>query len=554
MKKHALEKLRIVPLGGLGEVGKNMMSIEYGEDILIVDAGVMFPENDMWGVDLVIPDFNYLMDKKDRVRGIVLTHGHEDHIGALPYVLREIPVPVYGTRLTIGLAQVKLREEGLANAVPLHEVHEREPFEVGVFEIECFRVNHSVPDGVGLAIRTPRGLLIHSGDFKFDYSPVEGKEADLARLAQLGGEGVLLLMADSTNAEVPGFTPSEKVVEKAFDQVFSTAKGRIIVATFASLVSRVQQLVDCAAKHGRKIAFAGRSMIDNVKMAQDLGYLTVPDNLIVDLSAVKNLKPQHVVIAATGSQGEPTSALARMAAGTHKQVQIVSGDTVILSSHAIPGNEEMVSRTINKLLQRGAEVVYEKLAQVHVSGHASQEEQKLLLSLTKPKYFLPIHGELRHLHRHAALARDLGMPAENIFVVENGYAIEFDDNGAHVGERVPGGYVFVDGASVGDIGPAVLRDREALSRDGFVTAVAVVHRSDWSLARPVELITRGMVYLPDARELIDRAAVAAGEALKTENPAKDEADARERVRRALSRFLHDEIGRRPMVDVVVVAL
>jgi len=353
---------------------------------------------------------------------------------------------------------------------------------------------------------------------------------------------------------VPGFTPSEKTVERAFEQVFSTAQGRIIVATFASLISRVQQLVNCSQRHDRKVAFAGRSMVDNVRMAQELGYLTIPEGMIVDLGAIRNLKPEHIVIVATGSQGEPTSALARMAAGTHKQVQIVPGDTVILSSHAIPGNEEMVSRTINKLFQRGAEVVYEKIAQVHVSGHASQEEQKLLLSLTKPRYFLPIHGELRHLHQHAKIARDLGMPAENVFVVENGYVIEIDDEGARVAERVPGGWVFVDGAGVGDIGPAVLRDREALSRDGFVVAVATVNRKDWSLARPVQIVTRGMVYLPDAGEFLEKTAAAASESLTTGNPVRDEVEVRERIRRALGRTIHDEIGRRPMIDVVVVAL
>ena len=549
MKK---ENLRIIPLGGLGEVGKNMLAVEYGEDILIIDAGAMFPENDMWGVDLVIPDFGYLMDKKERVRGIVLTHGHEDHIGALPYILRQIPAPVYGTRLTIGLAGVKLKEDGMDGIVPLRVVGLREPFQVGPFEVECFRMNHSVPDGVGLSIHTPRGVLVHSGDFKFDHTPIDGEGADMARLAQLGGEGVVLLMADSTNAEVPGFTPSEKTVERAFEQVFSAAQGRIIVATFASLISRVQQLVNCAQRHGRKVAFAGRSMVDNVRMAQELGYLTIPEGMIVELGAIRNLKPEHVVIVATGSQGEPTSALARMAAGTHKQVQIVPGDTVILSSHAIPGNEEMVSRTINKLFQRGAEVVYEKVAQVHVSGHASQEEQKLLLSLTKPRYFLPIHGELRHLHQHAKIARELGMPAENVFVVENGYVIEIDDEGARVRERVPGGWVFVDGSGVGDIGPAVLRDREALGRDGFVVAVAVMEKKEWKLVRPVELVTRGMVYLPDAGEFLEKAAAAASESLTTGNPVRDEVEVRERVRRALGRTIHDEIGRRPMIDVVVV--
>jgi len=549
MKK---ENLRIIPLGGLGEVGKNMLAVEYGEDILIIDAGAMFPENDMWGVDLVIPDFGYLMDKKERVRGIVLTHGHEDHIGALPYILRQIPAPVYGTRLTIGLAGVKLKEDGMDGIVPLRVVGLREPFQVGPFEVECFRMNHSVPDGVGLSIHTPRGVLVHSGDFKFDHTPIDGEGADMARLAQLGGEGVVLLMADSTNAEVPGFTPSEKTVERAFEQVFSAAQGRIIVATFASLISRVQQLVNCAQRHGRKVAFAGRSMVDNVRMAQELGYLTIPEGMIVELGAIRNLKAEHVVIVATGSQGEPTSALARMAAGTHKQVQIVPGDTVILSSHAIPGNEEMVSRTINKLFQRGAEVVYEKVAQVHVSGHASQEEQKLLLSLTKPRYFLPIHGELRHLHQHAKIARELGMPAENVFVVENGYVIEIDDAGARVKERVPGGWVFVDGSGVGDIGPAVLRDREALGRDGFVVAVAVMEKKEWKLVRPVELVTRGMVYLPDAGEFLEKAAAAASESLTTGNPVRDEVEVRERVRRALGRTIHDEIGRRPMIDVVVV--
>jgi len=548
MAKH---KWRIVPLGGLGEVGKNMIALEYGEDILIVDAGVMFPENDMWGVDLVIPDFGYLLDKKERVRGIVLTHGHEDHIGALPYVLREIPVPVYGTRLTIGLAEVKLKDQGLAGIVPLHEVGVHERFHVGGFEVECFRVNHSVPDGVGLAIRTQGGLVVHSGDFKFDYTPTEGEGTDLGRLAQLGAEGVLLLMSDSTNSESPGFTPSEKVVEKAFDEVFSSAQGRIIVATFASLIARIQQLVDCAARHDRRVAFTGRSMVENVRRARELGYLTIPKGMMVDLGAIKNLKPEEIVIAATGSQGEPASALARMAAGTHRQVKITPGDTVIVSAHAIPGNEEMVNRTINRLFQRGAEVVYDQVAQVHVSGHASQEEQKLLLSLIKPRYFLPIHGELRHLHRHAKTAIELGMPPENVFVVENGYVIEIDDDGARVAERVPGGWVFVDGSGVGDVGPAVLRDRETLSRDGFVVAVALVDGKRWSLVRPVDLVTRGLVYLPEAQDLLDGAVEVAGQAIQTGSPLKNEADVAERLRRALGRYFHEEIGRRPMIEVVV---
>jgi ribonuclease J len=547
----AKRKLRIVPLGGLGEVGKNMLAIEYGKDILIVDAGVMFPENDMWGVDLVIPDFGYLLDKKEHVKAVILTHGHEDHVGALPYLLREIPVPVYGTRLTIGLAEVKLKDEGLEGIAPLNEMELRKPFKVGPFEMECFRVNHSIPDGIGLAIRTPRGLIVHSGDFKFDYTPIEGQGADLSRLAELGAEGVLLLLADSTNAEERGFTPSERVVEQAFEQVFAAAQGRIIIATFASLISRVQQLVNVAVRHGRKVAVTGRSMVENVQRAQELGYLTIPDDTLVDVGRVRHMNPEHVVIAATGAQGEPSSALARMAAGTYKQVQIMPGDTVIISASAIPGNEELVNRTINKLFQRGADVVYDKVAQVHVSGHGAQEEQKLLLSLTKPKYFMPIHGELRHLHAHAKTALDLGMPPENVFVIENGFVIEFTDRGAKVTERVPGGWVFVDGSRVGDIGPAVLRDREALSRDGFAVAAALVNSKTWTLARPVDIVARGLVYLPEAGDLMEGASKAAGDAVAAEPLAKNKEEIRDRIRRALNRYFYDQTGRRPMVEVIV---
>jgi ribonuclease J len=542
--------LRIIPLGGLGEVGKNMLAVETPTDIIIIDAGVMFPENDMWGIDLVIPDFGYLMDKVDRVRGIVLTHGHEDHIGALPFVLRQIPVPVYGTRLTIGLAQVKLRENGVRD-IPMHVMEAGVPFSLGAFEVEFFLVNHSVPDGVGLAIRTPAGLIVHSGDYKFEHSLIPGKGANFARLATLGDEGVLLLMADSTNAEEEGATPSESVVEAAFERAMSEAQGRVIIATFASLISRVQQVFNCAADQGRQVAIAGRSMLDNVRMAQELGYLTVPEGLLVDLAQVRNLPPQKVVLIATGSQGEPSSALARIANGSHKQVQIQTGDTVIISARAIPGNEEMVNRIINKLFQRGATVLYDKVAQVHVSGHASQDEQRLLLSLVRPQYFLPIHGELRHLYRHAQTAMEMGMDAEHTFVVENGYVIEFDDKGGRINGRVPGGWVFVDGSGVGDIGPAVLRDREMLSQDGFVVAVARLDAVSNEPIGKVQIATRGLVYRPDAAELIERAGQAAGDAL-TVRPVPDEVAARDRMRSALARFFHDEVGRRPMIEVVTV--
>jgi len=422
-------KLKIIPLGGLGEVGKNMMVVEYGKNIVIIDAGVMFPENDMLGIDLVIPDFSYLRDKKELVRGIVVTHGHEDHIGALPYVLREINVPIYATKLTRGLIEVKLKEHKLLDDVELNTIQPGDHLALGPFRFEFFHVCHSIPDGVGLAIETPVGLVVHSGDFKLDQTPVDGKPTDFAKLAELGGRGVLALFSDSTNAERPGFTSSEQMVEEAFENVFRKAEGRIIVATFASLISRIQQVVSCAIRHQRKVAGAGYSMVENVDMAQRLGYLSIPPGVLVDLGEVDRLPPNKVVIIATGTQGEPSSALVRMSTGRHSRIDIVPGDTVIISARSIPGNEEMINRTVNRLFQRGADVVYEKIAPVHVSGHASQEEQKLLLNLIKPRYFVPIHGELRHLKAHARTARELGIPPSNILVVENGYVLEFDQEG-----------------------------------------------------------------------------------------------------------------------------
>ncbi|NOZ27365.1 MAG: ribonuclease J [Chloroflexi bacterium] len=542
--------LRIVPLGGLGEIGKNMMAIEYGQDILIVDVGVMFPENDMWGVDLVIPDWSYLRDKFDRVVGIVITHGHEDHIGALPYLLQEMQAPVYATRLAFGFIEGKLKRQGLANTTALHTVQVGDQISIGAFQVEFLAMNHSIPDGVGLAIRTPVGLLIHSGDFKFDYTPTHGVGADFGRLAELGREGVLALMADSTGAERPGFTPSEKVIDPVFDEIFRDAPGRIIIATFSSLISRVQQVINCAARHDRKIALAGYSLLENVRMAQKLGYLDVPAGTLVSLEEIRRLPPEQVVLLVTGSQGEPGAALARIARGAHRDINIIPGDTVILSANPIPGNEEVVARVINKLFQRGAEVIYPPLAQVHVSGHASQEEQKLLLALVKPKYFIPIHGELRHLHAHARTARMLGMSPENIFVVENGTVIEFEDGVGRVGERVPGGYVFVDGSGVGDIGPAVLRDREALARDGFVIAVVPVDQATGEPAGPPELVSRGFVYLREAGDLLDEAARRVERALLDSSCCSPRA-VESTVKDVLGKFLYDETHRRPMILPVV---
>ena len=467
----AKKKVRIVPLGGLGEVGKNMMSIEYGENILVVDTGIMFPENDMLGIDYIIPDFRYLLDKRDKVRGIVITHGHEDHTGAIRHVLEEIEAPIFATRLTRSLLEAKLSRGGMLKNVDLRTVQAGEQVQIGPFGIEFFHVCHSIPDGVGLGITTPAGLIVHSGDYKFDHTPVDGWPTDFGKLAEFGARGVLALLADSTNADKPGWTPSEAVIDPALDEVFSNAKGRILIGTFASLISRMQQVAKVVSRHGRAMAFVGTSMIENAKIARKLGYIDLPEKSIVPLDQALKMPPSKVVLMCTGTQGEPSSILGRLSTGTHRRLEIQPGDTVVLSSHPIPGNEEMIHRTINRLFQRGAEVIYDAIAPVHVSGHASQEEMKFLLQMVQPEYLIPIHGELRHLKQHATLARELGIPTERIAVVENGTVIEFQDGKMEVGQRVPGGYVFVDGSGVGDIGPRVMREREALAREGFV----VVH-------------------------------------------------------------------------------
>jgi len=543
-------KLRIIPLGGLGEIGKNMMILEYGRNIIIIDAGIMFPENDMLGIDFIIPDFHYLMDKKDLVRGIILTHGHEDHVGALPYVLQEIRAPIYATKLTRGLAEVKLKDSHLLAEAELNTIQAGDSITLGPFRIEFFHVCHSIPDGVGLAIETPVGLVVHSGDFKFDYTPVDGKPPDFAKLAELGGRGVLVLMSDSTNAEQPGSTPSEKVIDDAFEQVFRKAEGRIIVGTFASLISRIQQVVNCAIRHERKVAIAGYTMIENVRIAQKLGYLSIPPDVLIKLDDIGKMPPNKIVIIATGTQGEPSSALARMSIGLHPRIKIAPGDTVIISAHAIPGNEEMIHRTINRLFQKGADVIYERIAPVHVSGHASQDEQRLLIHLTQPKYFVPIHGELRHLTMHARIAQEMGIPATNTMVVENGYILEFDGEKGEIGERVPGGYVFVDGAGVGDIGPAVMRDREILASAGFVVAII---KLDANTSQPVgrpEIISRGFIYMRDSTELIERAQ---DKILEVIGKGKEgRAAISDKVRDELSKLFYEETKRRPMIIPTIV--
>ena len=542
-------KLRIIPLGGLGEVGKNMMVLEYGKNIIIIDAGIMFPENDMLGIDFIIPDFNYLADKKDMVRGIIITHGHEDHVGGLPYLLQEIKAPIYTTKLTRGLAEVKLKERHLLDKVELNTIQAGDCVTLGPFRIEFFHVCHSIPDGVGLAIETPVGLVVHSGDFKFDYTPVDGKPPDFVKLAELGGRGVLVLLSDSTNAEQPGATPSERAIDGAFDKVFHKAEGRIIVGTFASLISRIQQVVNAAVRHDRKVAIAGYSMVKNVGMAQELGYLSIPPGVLIELSDIDKLPHHKVVIIATGTQGEPSSALARMSFGRHRQIRVVRGDTIVISAHAIPGNEEMISRTINRLFQQGADVIHEQIAPVHVSGHASQDEQRLLIHLIKPRYFVPIHGELRHLTMHARIAQEMGISAANTMIVENGYVLEFDGESGRIAERIPGGYVFVDGSGVGDIGPVVMRDRETLASAGFVVAVINLDKKTGQLAGRPEIISRGFVYVRESVELIERAQDKILEVMEKGDLGR--AAIRDRVRDELSKLLYDETKRRPMILPVI---
>jgi ribonuclease J len=544
-------KLRIIPLGGLGEVGKNMMVLEYNQNILVIDAGLMFPENDMLGIDLVIPDYGYLTDKKDWVRAIIVTHGHEDHTGALPYLLRDVPAPIYTTRLTRGLIEVKLKQRHLLEDTTIHTIQPGDQISIGPFDVEFFHVCHSIPDGVGLAIDTPVGLVVHSGDFKFDHTPVDGKPTDFAKLAELGGRHPLVLMADSTNAELPGATPSEKVIDEAFDRVFRQAKGRIIVGTFASLISRIQQVLNAALRYDRQVTIAGYTMSEYSKMAKKLGYLEVPPGVMVPIDQAMRLPPERLVILATGTQGEPSSALARMAVGHHRHIKIKPGDTIVHSAHPIPGNEEMVGRTINRLIQRGAHVLYSRIAPVHVSGHASSEEQRLLLNIIRPKFFVPIHGELRHLTRHAQLAHELGVPPENTFVVENGYILEFDKESGSVGERVPGGYVFVDGSGVGDIGPAVLRDREILARDGFVVAIVQRDLETGQLRRPPDIISRGFVFLRDSEELLAEAGDRIRDMMASSSPGIKSGTLEEKIRALLASFLYQETKRRPMIISVV---
>ena len=548
-------KVQIIPLGGLGEIGKNMTVFRYGDDMILVDAGLMFPEDDMLGIDLVIPDISYLIENQDKLKGIFLTHGHEDHIGALPHVMKQIDCPVYGTALTLGILQGRLKENGVSSE-NLRTIKPGDKITAGAFKLDFIRVNHSIPDAIAIAINTPIGTIIHTGDFKIDHTPVDGQVTEFNKFAEYGDRGVLALLADSTNAERPGFTPSEKMVGKTFDDEFRYAKNRIIVATFSSNVHRIQQVIDAALKYDRKVAVIGRSMVNVVNIAKELGYLKAPEGEIIDIDETHNYTPDKIVIITTGSQGEPMSALTRMAMNDHKKVDIMPGDTVIISATPIPGNEKLVSRTIDHLYKLGADVIYEKSNGVHVSGHASQEEIKLVHNLVRPQFFIPVHGEFRHLIKHANLAQSLGMPKENIVIAENGSVIEITKNSIGINGKVQAGKVLVDGLGVGDVGNIVLRDRRQLSQDGIMIVVVTIDKENCHVVSGPDIVSRGFVYVREAEGLMDEARDKVQMALEKceENGISEWSAIKSTVRDSLGRFLYERTRRRPMILPIIMEI
>jgi ribonuclease J len=545
--------ISIIPLGGLGEIGKNIMAIKYKQNIIVIDAGLIFPDDSMLGIDLVIPDISYLIENKEIVRGIVLTHGHEDHIGALPFILRELNVPVYGTKLTLGLLEAKLKESGSLESVKTRCVRAGEMVNIGPFQVNFIRVSHSITDAVALGIKTPVGTIFHTGDFKMDQTPVNNQIIDYHKIAELGNEGVLVMMSDSTNADRPGYTPSERLVGEKFDETFRRANERIIIASFASNIPRIQQAILSADKHGRKVAVVGRSMVNVVSIATDLGYLDIPPGVLVDLDEIQLLPKNETVILTTGSQGEPMSALARMATCDHNRVEIIPGDTVIISASPIPGNEKLVHRTIDQLFRQGAEVIYESFSGVHVSGHASQEELKLMLNLVKPKFFIPVHGEYRHLIKHAQLAESVGINPDNIFVAENGQVLEFSENRGVVSGRVTAGRVLVDGLGVGDVGNIVLRDRKHLSQDGIFIVVITVSRETGTVIAGPDIVSRGFVYMKESEELLDETKERLRALLKQceHEQISEWAGIKANVREVVGKFLYERTRRRPMILPII---
>lgn len=546
--------LKIIPLGGLNEIGKNMTVIECANDIFVIDCGLAFPDSDMLGVDLVLPDYTYLEKNADKIRGIVLTHGHEDHIGGLPYFLNKIDVPVYGTRLTIGLVEGKLKEAGLLGKTKLSVVNPGDTVKLGCMAVEFIRVNHSIPDAVGMAIFTPAGILVHTGDFKVDFTPIEGGTIDLARFAELGNRGVLAFMADSTNSERPGFTMSERTVGESFSKLFARADNkRIIIATFASNIHRVQQIIDRAVKDDRKVAVSGRSMVNVMQKGRELGYLKCPDNILIEIDQINNYPPEKLVIITTGSQGEPMSALTRMARNEHRQVTITPRDFIIISANPIPGNEKGVTNVVNSLMKLGADVIYESMYDVHVSGHACQEEQKLLLSLVKPKYFIPVHGEYKHLARHAQTAHETGIDYSNIIIADLGSVIETDGVDMSITGSVTAGKVLVDGLGVGDVGVIVLRDRKHLAQDGLIIAVATIDRKNRTVLAGPDIVSRGFVYVRESEELLDGARELLYDSLKDclDHSIYEWSAMKGKMKDSLSNYIYQKTKRSPMILPII---
>mgnify|MGYP001274324967 CR=1 FL=1 len=546
------DKLRISPLGGMGEVGKNITVFEYKDDIILVDCGMSFPEEEMLGVDVVIPDITYLLKNKDKIRGLFLTHGHEDHIGAIPYVLKKINMPIYGTKLTLGILENKLKEHRL-NRVRLNVVKHGDNIKAGRFRVEFIRTGHSIPDSSALAIHTPIGTVVHTGDFKIDFTPISGDVTDLHRFAELGREGVLCLLSDSTNAERPGFTMSERTVGETFKDIFARSRGRIIVATFASNVDRIQQIVHAAERNNRKIVLSGRSMINNTTVAMELGYLEVQDGTLIDINDMDRYRNDELVIITTGSQGEPMSALTRIAFGEHRKISLLADDLVVISASPIPGNEKTVSRVINKLIESGTEVIYEALAEVHVSGHARQEELKLIHTLVKPKYFIPAHGEYRHLKANADIAMSLGMSRENIFILDNGQSVEFTRTKAYRGPTVTSGNILVDGLGVGDVGNIVLRDRKHLSEDGLIVVVVTISKQEGTVIAGPDIISRGFVYVRESEDLMEASREIVKKALDEclRKRITDWATLKLSIRDALRAYIYEKIKRNPMILPII---
>lgn len=547
------ESLKIIPLGGLGEIGKNITAIEYKDEIIVIDCGISFPDEDMYGIDLVIPDIKYLLDNKNKVKGLFLTHGHEDHIGAIPYILKQINIPVYGTKLTIGLVKNKLKEHNMLSKSNLNSIRPGELIKLDELAIEFIRVTHSIAESCALAIHTPIGTVLHTGDFKIDYTPIDGKLMDLNRIAQLGQEGVLLLMADSTNVERAGHSLSEKIIGETLNRIISNAKGRVIVATFASNIHRMQQIADASMIYDRKIVFSGRSMENISNVAMDLGYLHIPEESIIGIEDLNRYPSDKITIITTGSQGEPMAGLSRIAYGSHRHISIESDDLFIISASPIPGNDKLVSRVINQLYRKGVEVIYEDLEEIHVSGHAYKEELKLIHTLVKPKYFMPVHGEYRHLKHHSDLALKLGMDKSNVFTLETGQVLEISQDKAIATEKVHTGVVFVDGIGVGDVGNIVLRDRRDLARDGMVTIVVAINKETYSIVSGPDIITRGFIYARESEDLINKIKDVAKEEIEIclGNNILEWQVLKGRVRKSVEQLLYHKTKRRPSVFPII---